>query len=401
MKSSQVEKWFWLVGGGPMQIPILRKLGENGYKIILTDGNPDCPGKSFAELFYVTDIHDAETQLALIPQIPIQAKEGLRGITCIATDAHQTVAILATELGLPGISSELSKLIGDKVQLRKILTEIGVYQPKFLSFERTDDLDKITSEIEDTFTENFKLIVKPLGWSASRGIKTLDDPSTIKFEIKKALEVSRTGGIVVEEAVIPDGNLASETSIETIVINGNVSFLNMVDRVFGADLIHFDDIRLPKKLSLGVEFGHINPSSRSRAEVNAVVSDLQKLMNHLKAIGVYKDETLILKADILFSTKGPVIIEATPRCSGGWDSSFSSPMRGLRIQELAIEMALGHEITAEDWIGESREFVAVASDANESSIDCLGRTFFGGINCDDPSSALSSALDSRDANRSL
>jgi hypothetical protein len=132
-----------------------------------------------------------------------------------------------------------------------------------------------------------------------------------------------------------------------------------------------------------------------------VVSDLQKLMNHLKTIGVYKDETLILKADILFSTKGPVIIEATPRCSGGWDSSFSSPMRGLQIQELAIEMALGHEITAEDWISESSEFVAVASDANENSIDCLGRTFFGGINCNDPSSALSSALDSRDANRSL
>jgi hypothetical protein len=76
-------------------------------------------------------------------------------------------------------------------------------------------------------------------------------------------------------------------------------------------------------------------------------------------------------------------------------------MRGLQIQELAFEMALGHEITAEDWISESSEFVAVASDANENSIDCLGRTFFGGINCNDPSSALSSALDSRDANRSL
>lgn len=401
MKSSQVEKWFWLVGGGPMQIPILRKLRENGYKIILTDGNPNCPGKDFAELFYATDIHDAETQLALIPQIPIQAKEGLRGVTCIATDAHQTVARLATELGLAGISPELSKLIGDKVQLRKILTEINVYQPKFLSFERTDDLDKITTEIEELLTGSFKLIVKPLGWSASRGIKTLDHPSTIKFEIEKALEVSRTGGIVVEEVVIPDGKLASETSIETIVIKGTVSFLNMVDRVFGADLIHFDDNRLPRKLSLGVEFGHINPSSRSRFEITEVVNDLQKLMNHLKAIGVYKDETFLLKADILFSTKGPVIIEATPRCSGGWDSSYSSPKRGLRIQELAIEMALGHEINAKDWISESREFVAVASDANEHSVDCLGRTFFGGANSNDPSSALSSALDSRDAHQSL
>jgi biotin carboxylase len=401
MVSSEVEKWFWLVGGGPMQIPILRKLRADGYKIILSDGNPDCPGKSFADLFYTTDIHDVEKQLALIPQIPFQTKAGLRGVTCIATDAHQTVARLATELSLPGISSELSKLIGDKVQLRRILTGINVYQPKFLSFERTDDLDDITSEINEIFTDNFKLIVKPLGWSASRGIKTLDDLSKIKIEIEKALKVSRTGGIVVEEAVNPDGKLASETSIETLVIKGKVSFLNMVDRVFGADLIHFDDKRLPKKLSLGVEFGHINPSSRSRDEINRVVNDLQKLMKHLKEIGVYQDETFILKADILFSTKGPVIIEATPRCSGGWDSSFSSPMRGLRIQDLAIEMALGHEITAEDWIIESRDYVAVVSDANEKSIDCLGRTFYGGVNSNDPGSALSSALDSREENRML
>jgi hypothetical protein len=76
-------------------------------------------------------------------------------------------------------------------------------------------------------------------------------------------------------------------------------------------------------------------------------------------------------------------------------------MRGLHIQQLAIEMALGHEITADDWISENSDFVAVASDANESSIDCLGRTFFGGTNCNDPISALSSALDSRDANRAL
>ncbi|CAN2170902.1 AccC Biotin carboxylase [Candidatus Nanopelagicaceae bacterium] len=401
MSDSQNEKWYWLVGGGPMQVPILKYLHENGYKIILTDGNADCPGKKIADLFYTLDIHDEQAHLQLIPQVQIEVKGKLAGVSCIATDSHKTVAALAKELGLPGISSQLSDLIGDKVQLRKILTKIDVHQPKFLSFTKSDDLDEIVTKIKSTFSTDYKIIVKPLGWSASRGIKILDNTSTLRAEIDKARQVSRTGGIVIEEVIVSDGKLASETSVETLVLNGKVNFLNMVDRIFGEDLIYFKDERVPKKLNLGVEFGHVNPSSRSKAEVDEVIKDLQTMVDHLREIGVYRNETFILKADILFSLKGPVIIEATPRTSGGWDSSFSSLMRGLRIQELAVEISLGNEIFVEDWSTKNREFVAVVSDATSDFIDCLGRTFYGGRNCNDANSAVSSALDSRDANQAL
>jgi len=401
MNNSLVEKWYWLVGGGPMQVPILRKLYENGYRIILTDGNPDCPGKVFADIFYSVDIHDTDGHLDLILQFPEEIIEKLLGVSCIATDAHKTVAALATELGLSGISPQLSDLIGDKVKLRKTLTEIDVFQPEFLSFTETDGVSEIVAAIENRFDTKKKIIVKPLGLSASKGIKVLDDSSIVRQEIEEARRVSRTGGIVVEEVMIPDGRLASETSIETIVQNGKVEFLNMVDRIFNADLVYFKDRRAPERLNLGVEFGHINPSSRSNDEVEVIIRDLQKLITFLDTTGVYKGETFILKADILFSTRGPVIIEATPRTSGGWDSSFSGPMRGLSIQELAVEISLGNEIVAKDWISKNREFVAVVSDANSNSVNCLGRTFFGGKISKDPISAFESALDSRDGNQAL
>lgn len=381
-----------------MQVPALKHLRDIGFKIILTDGNAYCPGRLYADAFIEQDIHNIEGHLDIIKKLPIAIKSKLNGVSCIATDSHKTVSAIATELDLVGISPKLSELIGDKDRLRKLLTEIGVIQPKFLAFSNKDVIESILGKISETFVNQEELIIKPLGWSASKGIRKLDDAMSLKSEILNALQISRNGCAVIEEIVRPDGNLASEISIETLVENGKVIFLSTVDRIFAADLTHFQDSRIPRSLNLGVEFAIISPSSRTSIEIEKVLEDLQKLISHLQKIGVYRDESFILKADILFSTKGPVIIEATPRTSGGWDSSYTSPKRGLKIQELAIQISLGHKVKIEEWISGTKDFVAVVSDANERSIDCLGRNFFGGEISLDPTSALKSALDARDAN---
>ena len=72
-------------------------------------------------------------------------------------------------------------------------------------------------------------------------------------------------------------------------------------------------------------------------------------------------------------------MECTPRTSGGWDSSFSSIVRGKPIQEIAISLSLG--INVQEQLAKlprrMKGFVAVISDVNEESLDCLGRTFTG------------------------
>ena len=381
-----------------MQVPVLKYLRENEYKIILTDGNAECPGRVYADTFFELDIHSIQGHLEIIEKLPGDIKSNIKGVSCIATDSHKTVSAIAMELDLVGISPLLSELIGDKDKLRILLTEIGVTQPKFLSFSNKDGIENILEKIRETFVNQEEIIIKPLGWSASKGIRKLDEMTSIESEIHNALQISRNGCAVIEEIVLPDGNLASEISIETLVENGKVNFLSTVDRIFAADLPHFQDSRLPQSLNLGVEFAIISPSSRTITEFDKVLEDLQRLISHLQNIGAYRHETFILKADILFSTKGPVIIEATPRTSGGWDSSYTSPKRGLKIQELAIEISLGHKVEIEEWISGSKNFVAVVSDANAHSIDCLGRNFFGGEISMDPATALKSALDARDAN---
>jgi hypothetical protein len=181
--------------------------------------------------------------------------------------------------------------------------------------------------------------------------------------------------VLVEEKLKWDGIFASEASIETIVQQGRVQYINMVDRIFKEDLKFIDHKDNPKTLSLGVEFGHINPTSRSPEEISVIILNLQKLIDYLKLKSIYKNETFILKADIYFSNMGPIILEATPRTSGGWDSSYSSLIRGLKIQELAVNISLGKSVVIPNG---SPQFVAVISNATESFIDCKGRIFYGG-----------------------
>ena len=57
----------------------------------------------------------------------------------------------------------------------------------------------------------------------------------------------------------------------------------------------------------------------------------------------------ILKADIMLTKNGPIIIELTPRLSGGWDSSATSLERGADFQSGAILLALGEKLDIEMW----------------------------------------------------
>jgi hypothetical protein len=401
MNKTRVGQWYWLVGGGPMQVRALKHLKERNFKVILSDADEKCPGRSFADLFFQLDIHDVENHLELINGPLFELKEKILGVACIGTDSHHTVAAISEKLGTPGISRELSSQIGDKVRLRETLTKIGVYQPKFRKFSKESDLDLILNDLRQLFPINSDLIVKPLGWSASKGIRILRLSSLTRENLAIAIQSSRNGFAVIEELLIPDGKLPSESSVETFVSGGKVSFLNMVDRIFHSDLVHFKDTRIPASLNVGVEYGHINPTSRSQVEIDQIVRDLQKFVDHLQELGLSGDESFILKADILFSRNGPVILEATPRTSGGWDSSYTSPTRGMRIQELAIELSLGNSVVREEWISPASGYVAVVSDANSESIDCLGRTFFGGKLSETPSLAIASALEAKDKGLSL
>ena len=56
----------------------------------------------------------------------------------------------------------------------------------------------------------------------------------------------------------------------------------------------------------------------------------------------------VLKADIFFSKSGPIILEMTPRLSGGYDSTGSGIARGLKLSEAIIRICLGERFNKKE-----------------------------------------------------
>ena len=56
-------------------------------------------------------------------------------------------------------------------------------------------------------------------------------------------------------------------------------------------------------------------------------------------------KTGIFKCDIMLTEKGPVILEATARLSGGFDAQYTSPLaHGANYIKGALKLALGEPI---------------------------------------------------------
>jgi len=360
-----------------MQVEACKILKRLDLKVFVTDKNREFACKPWVDDFDVVDTYDIQGHLE-IARIGKASKLEIAGVACIATDCHETVAALCDELALPGITPSLSREIGNKIAVRKRLAKIGIDQPEFYT---RNEIELDEGLLDLMIAKYSKIIIKPVGLSASKGMEVVSNSEKIKLSevLKNAVGVSRQGEYIVEELLESDGKFASEASIETVVINSEVHFFNMVDRIFNSDLK-----KLPVEIGLGslksgVEYGHINPTTRDDREIAEIVGQLQSLVADLEKDGLYARESFILKADIFFSKRGPIILECTPRTSGGWDSSFSSIVRGKPIQEIAISLSLG--INVRDKLvklpGQMEGFVAVISDVDEESLDCLGRTFTG------------------------
>jgi len=360
-----------------MQVEACKILKRLDLKVFVTDANREFACKPWVDDFDVVDTYDIQRHLE-IARTGKASKLDIAGVACIATDCHETVAALNKELALPGITPSLSREIGNKIAVRKRLAKIGIAQPEFYT---RNEIEADGGLMDMMLAKYGKIIIKPVGLSASKGMEVVSNSEKVRiFEVfERAVGLSRQGEYIVEELLESDGKFASEASIETVVINSQVHFFNMVDRIFNSDLD-----KLPVEIGLGslksgVEYGHINPTTRNDQEIAEIVGQLQWLVTDLEKDGMYSRESFILKADIFFSKRGPIILECTPRTSGGWDSSFSSIVRGKPIQEIAISLSLG--INVQDKLNKLPRqlggFVAVISDVNEESLDCLGRTFTG------------------------
>ncbi len=367
----------WLVAGGTMQQPAAQYIKSRGFKLILSDGNKNCYLHDDADFFVHADIFDVPTHLNAAKEI--RQLYSVVAVVTAASDCHETVANLARLLNVHGIDPEISKICRYKNLTREVLQNSGIPGPRFMVTDSLKDANTFAAELKCDF------VVKATNNSGSRGFSYLRAGKIIDDDqFSRAVTNGTTGKALVEEALIPNSKMISEQSVETLWHNGKMYFLNWVDRIFVEDLDKIDSALRAHYpgVNAGIEIGHVNPAVHSDLVLYETIS-LIKSAGLAIGMGGQKGSH-ILKADMMQTTRGPAIIELTPRLSGGWDSGKTTPARGANFVGGMIELALGRELDLDLWM----EFFAFKNPANlaaimaevlEGSLDCIGRRFAIGV----------------------
>ena len=366
----------WIFAGGPRQKPLCERIMKLGYKLILTDINPNCICRKISDEFICLDTFDISGNIERAHLL--KSKYKICAVLTAAADCHYTVSKIAQELNLHGISPEISNACRQKHITREILTKAGIRQPRYTFAENLVDAKKFLSSIGGSG------VIKATDNSGSRGFKKINDISELNEQVfNYSVESGTTGGALLEEALLSNPDCISELSVETLWYDGEMFWLNWVDRLFARDIIFFKNLKKlnNEKINFGVEIGHINPAQHHfdiKKKVRRLIFDSGVALGMLNEKGGH-----ILKADVILTPDGPVIIELTPRLSGGWDSSASSILRGGDFLSGVIHMALGKEIDLTHW-HQFFEYkdpglnVSVLANIAPNATDCVGRQFFLG-----------------------
>jgi biotin carboxylase len=300
-----------------LQVPLIAEVRELGLRVIVSDASHTCACRQLADVFVHADIFDIDAHLREAQAI-LEGGERIDGVLAAGIDAPETMAVLARQLGLPGVDPAVARLVHHKPTFRSKLRELGYPTPKFAAVTQQEFklLDEIIASI------GYPLIVKNSDSSGSRGTKIFRAPDShgIREVVDEAIRVSRSGVALIEECW--EG---PEQTVETIFdSSGAFHPCFITDR-------HFD-----RSSGYPIEIGLQNPSTLP----HTIQAEMFQLAER-----VSRDLGIVIgaaKFDMMLTKDGPRIIEMTVRLSGGFDSQYLVPAAsGQNVLRAAILTALG------------------------------------------------------------
>lgn len=306
-----MNKKIMILGASILQLPAIQQAKAMGYRVVAVDMNPDAVG------FQEEGIEKEIISTIDIPAVVEAAKRhNIDGVMTLASDMPmRSVAAVAKELGLVGISDETALKATNKAVMRQALKDHNVPIPKFFKVSNKDAYDQAVRQFDSAF------IVKPADNSGSRGIfkiEELSDVQTITQAYEYSRQFSRSGDVVVEEFMS-----GPEVSVETLTVNGQCHVIQITDKLTtGAP--HF------------VEMGHSQPTKHSE-ETAQRIRDVAVAAN--KAIGITNGPS---HTEIIITAEGPKIVELGARLGGDCITTHLVPLStGVNMVACCIQIALG------------------------------------------------------------
>ncbi len=306
-------KKIMILGASILQLPAIKQAKAMGLDVVAVDMNPEAIG--FKEDGIIKEVISTID----IPAVVEAAKRNkIDGVMTLASDMPmRSVAAVAKELGLVGISDDTALKATNKAVMRQALKDHGVPIPMFFKVSSSEEYAVAASRFHVPF------IVKPADNSGSRGIYLIDnleDKRTISEAYAYSRQYSRNGDVVVEEYM-----RGPEVSVETLTVDGVCHVIQITDKLTtGAP--HF------------VEMGHSQPT-RLPAETVEKIRMVAIAAN--KAVGITNGPS---HTEIIVTSDGPKIVELGARLGGDCITTHLVPLStGVNMVECCIKIALGEK----------------------------------------------------------
>ena len=306
-----------ILGAGLMQKPAILSAKEEGFTVHVIDADPKAVAIPYADTFRQIDLKDKEGILAYAKEL--QAGEGgLAAVFTAGTDFSASVSYVCEKLGLPAHSHQAAVNASVKTVMRQCFADAGVPSPAFLRVGKEDINDELINTVLAKMS--FPLVVKPVDNMGARGCRMVRNEAEFLPAVEVAVKCSRTGNAIVEEYM--EG---PEYSIDALVYNGTFT-------VTGFAIRH---IKYPPYF---IEVGHTMPAELDKKTHDELISVFAL---GAKSLGLTCGAA---KADIKYTSKGPMIGEIAGRLSGGYMSGWTYPYASdLNLTKQGIFIAAGQE----------------------------------------------------------
>ena len=197
-----------VLAGGLPQIELIKQLKARNITTVLADGNPNALARPYADIFYQLAIFDIEA----VKEVAVKEKVDFL-ITVCADQVLLVVAQVSEMLGLPWyIDYQTAQLVSDKKYMKKIFWEHNIPTSRYVEMTELD-WDKIAHL-------QYPIVVKPVDAYSSKGVRKATNPEELAVYFAEAAQISRTGGVIVEEFVAGD-----EISVDVYVEDGVAKLL--------------------------------------------------------------------------------------------------------------------------------------------------------------------------------
>jgi biotin carboxylase len=254
----------------------------------------------------------------------------IRGIVAASDPTAVIAAIAAERLGLPHNPPAAARRAANKHAMRVALREAGLPVPAFRLFPADSDPEAAARECRTP------CVLKPLIFSASRGVIRADDPASFVAAWRRIAKLLRdtaperrareedAGRSILVEEFVP----GAEVALEGLLRGGRLEVLALFDKPDPLDGPIFE------------ETIYVTPSRHPAALVARVEAATAAAA---RALGLEEGP---VHAELRLAADGPVIIEIAARSIGGLCSRTLRFGAGLTLEEVLVAHAMGLPLDA-------------------------------------------------------